>query len=286
MEPEDDPKQIIISKLKRFTNHDIIKLTPKGDSAIFAAFYLAKKFYLDKDMHMTRKVVLIPDQGGWLSYKDLPGNLGFSIIEVKTRDGIIDTDDLNKKIDIHNPACFIYTNPAGYFADQPAEEIHDICKKKCLTIMDCSGSVGTSMCNGDYADMIVASFGRWKPINLKYGGFISIKNQDIYQKGSDVFQTIKFDEDYLPRLLEKIDQLPERYAFFEKHRRKILNDLKEFKIIYPKKKGINVIVKFSSEPEKNLIIKYCKDNNYEYTICPRYIRINQNAVSIEVKRLE
>ena len=41
----------------------------------------------------------------------------------------------------------------------------------------------------------------------------------------------------------------------------------------------------NNDEEKDKIIKYCKENNYEYTLCPRYIRVNENAVSIEVKRL-
>ena len=33
------------------------------------------------------------------------------------------------------------------------------------------------------------------------------------------------------------------------------------------------------------LIQYCKDNSYEYTECPRYIRVNCKAISIEVKRI-
>jgi len=48
---------------------------------------------------------------------------------------------------------------------------------------------------------------------------------------------------------------------------------------------INVIIKFDDEEVKQRIIEYCKENNLEYTVCPRYIRVNENAVSIELKRL-
>ena len=37
---------------------------------------------------------------------------------------------------------------------------------------------------------------------------------------------------------------------------------------------------------KQRIIDYCNENNLEFTECPRYIRINEPAISIEVKRLE
>ena len=48
--------------------------------------------------------------------------------------------------------------------------------------------------------------------------------------------------------------------------------------------GHNVIVKFNTDEEKEKIINYCDKNELEYTLCPRYIRVEENAVSIEVKR--
>ena len=38
--------------------------------------------------------------------------------------------------------------------------------------------------------------------------------------------------------------------------------------------------------EKEAITMYCESNGYEFTECPRYIRIIEPAISIEVKRLE
>ena len=55
-------------------------------------------------------------------------------------------------------------------------------------------------------------------------------------------------------------------------------------IIHADKKGINVVIKFRNEAEKKRIIYYCDKNNYQYTECPRYKRVNCNAISIEVKR--
>jgi hypothetical protein len=33
-------------------------------------------------------------------------------------------------------------------------------------------------------------------------------------------------------------------------------------------------------------VEYCERHNYPYTECPRYIRMNDEGISIEVKRLE
>ena len=41
---------------------------------------------------------------------------------------------------------------------------------------------------------------------------------------------------------------------------------------------------FSFTKEKKELIAYCEKNGYEYTECPRYIRVLENAISIEVKR--
>lgn len=275
----------IKSVLKKYTKHDYVHLMSKGDSAVFAALYMAKKYYTEKDGNPTRTIVLIQDQGGWLTYKDYAKDLELNSVELKTNDGIIDLNDLRSKVQ-EKVACIIYTNPTGYCADQPSEDIYDICKNKCLVIMDCSGSIGTDYCNGNHADIIMSSFGRWKPVNVKYGGFISFKNEDILTKGRDVFSLTTYDDDYSEQILKKLENVQERYKLFETHRKKILEDLKDLKIVHPKKWGINVIVKFNSESEKKLIVDYCKENKYEFTLCPRYIRINSNAISIEVKRLE
>ena len=79
--------------------------------------------------------------------------------------------------------------------------------------------------------------------------------------------------------------LEKRLFLLKKLTEKIKKDLGKFDIIHKDKKGINVVVKFKDENEKKKIVDYCRDNDYEYTECPRYIRVNCNAISIEVKRL-
>ena len=66
---------------------------------------------------------------------------------------------------------------------------------------------------------------------------------------------------------------------------KVKKDLANFEIIHRQLEGINVVVKFNSIDEKKKVIGYCKENEYEYTECPRYIRVLTDAISIEVKRL-
>ena len=51
-------------------------------------------------------------------------------------------------------------------------------------------------------------------------------------------------------------------------------------------RGINIVLKFDSPQKKLDIENYCKLYNYEFTLCPRYIRVMEPAISIEIKRIE
>lgn len=271
-------KDKVINELKKLSGHEYIELTSRGNTAIFAALYCVRKLNLE------RKDVLVQAQGGWLTYLKYPKMLERNVVMVKTDHGIIDLKELKKKS--KNALALLYQQPAGYFAEQPAKEIYDICKKNdCFVVLDISGSIGDSVL-GSYCDISVCSFGRWKPVNLKYGGFLSAKKEEYFEKPKEIFNTTSFDENYLEPLFKKLKNLKKRYEFFYKINKKIKNELKNFDIIHKDKKGINVVVKFKNEAEKEKIINYCKTNNLEYTLCPRYIRVIENAVSIEVKRLE
>ena len=213
---------------------------------------------------------------------------------LKTDKALIDLEDLKEQ----SKGCtaFLYAQPAGYFVDQKIKEIYNICKKNnCLVIMDVTGSIGTELCNGKYADFLVCSFGNYKPINLGYGGFISTNKKEYFEKPKEIFNTDHFDTNKSEKLLEKLKQLPKRHELFSKANKKIKSDLKEFDIIHKNKKGINVLIKFNNEKEKNEIIKYCETNNFKYKICKKindstksifsFIKVNEDAVSIEVQRL-
>lgn len=261
--------------LKKYTKCSHIILTSKGDAAILAALKLVKKL-------TGKNIVLIPDQGGWISYKKIPKKLGFEIKEVKTDYGLIDLNDLKSKA--ADAACFLYENPGGYIIEEPIKEIHEACKGKCLVVLDVAGSISTEGCNGNYADILVGSFGEWKPINLHYGGFIGFKEN--YLNLIEIPKEDMFDEKYYAGLLAKIQNVGKRLEFLHKTRNKVIKSLKGMDIIHPKGRGLNVAVKFRNEEEKKKLIDYCKSSGLEYTTCPRYIRVLDNAISIEIKRIE
>ena len=263
--------QEAIQKIQELTGKKYIKLTQSGDHAI--------KHIIDLAANLQKDRIIIQDQGGWLTYKSYARKAGIIVLETKTDYGIIDIVDFEKKITGNSLA--IVNSLTGYFAEQPMEIISQKCKEKnCLLINDISGSVGMEA--GKIGNILICSSGTYKPINLGYGGFIATNDEELFT----LIQGNIFDEKQLQGFLREIERLSSRREFFIKTSEKIKNDLKDFDIIHRESKGINVIVKFNSELEKKKIIKYCEENNYPYTLCPRYIRVLENAVSIEVKRLK
>ncbi len=268
----------IIKLLKKYTGHRHVRLTDRGNSAIFAALHIA--------MNANRKAFfLIPDQGGWVSYKTYPELLKMNVKEVKTNYGVIDLEDLKEKA--KTGSALILSSFAGYFAEQPMAEISKICKEnKCLLIEDASSAIGDDLlCNGDHSDIIVGSFGNWKPVNVGYGGFISTNSGTYLQNASVPFSLTKVYPDSHKEILKKLTNSPKRIELFIEAAKKVKEDLSQYNILHESKRGLNVAVRYESEKEKQEIIAYCEKNNFDYVECPKYERVNEDAISIEIKRI-
>ena len=263
--------QAVIQKIQELTGKKYIKLTQSGDHAI--------KHIIDLAINLQKDRIVIQDQGGWLTYKSYATKAKLIILETRTDYGLVDFEDFEKKITANSLA--IVNSLAGYFEEQNMELVSQKCKEKnCLLVNDISGSVGTEI--SKIGNILICSCGTYKPINLGHGGFVATNDEELFA----LILGNTFDEKQLPGLLREIEKLPLRREFFLKTSQKIKKDLKDFEIIHPTSAGINVIVKFKSEEEKKKIIDYCDNNKYPYTLCPRYIRVLENAVSIEVKRLK
>ena len=125
-------------------------------------------------------------------------------------------------------------------------------------------------------DIIIGSFGKWKLVDAGKGGFIATDEELEVEEVTDK-ETLKLIE-------TKLLELPERIKYLTKIRNKVLIDLKDYNIIKPYDQGIVVIVKYKDQEEKADIETYCQKNDLEWTECPRYIRINEQAISVEIKR--
>lgn len=271
MEDVENLSKKIDEKIKKLCRHGYVHLTDRGNSAIFLAMHIAKNINPRQD-------ILIPDQGGWFSYKGYPQFFGFHIVEVKTDYGVIDIKDLKKKA--KHASAFIFSSFAGYFAEQPLRKIKTICKKTgCLVIEDASGAIGdTKLCNGKYSDIIVGSFGKWKPVECGYGGWISMNNKGFFDVGKEALSITKVHPQFYTEIGDalKKNKIKKLLAL----QTKVKQELKDFEVLHRDSRGLNVVVKFDPK-----VLEYCQEKGYPYVLCPSYIRVHEKAISIELKRL-
>ena len=115
-------------------------------------------------------------------------------------------------------------------------------------------------------------------------GFISFQNKKLFEL-SKTIPLKEFDKTYKSKLKTKLKSLDKRYNLFYKTALTIKSELIGFEILHKQRKGWNVVVRFNNDEEKQKLVKYCEKKNLPYTLCPRYIRVEEDAISIEVKRL-
>ena len=270
---------IVVNKLKSLTNKRFIYFFDSGDDAIF--------FMMDHKKKSGSKSIIIPDIGGWFSYRKFPKKLGLDIIELKTEDALIDMNCLKNIISKDSSSSFMLINSiGGYFVEEPMQEIEDYCRENKLTLInDISASIGTS--NAKFGDFCIGSFGEDKPIELGSGGFIG-SNIEL-----EIPECKFFDDDNnenMRRLDNAIDILDEKLHLWQDIRKMIIEDLSKqdiiHKVIHKEYFGINVVVAFDNDIEKENLINYCDNHMLEYKLCPNYIKVDRDAVSIEIKRIQ
>ena len=258
-----DAKEII----KGILGKKYVYLVDRGNSAIKLSLQIAKLKGFES--------VYIQDQGGWLTYRQFPKKMGFKVIELKTDNGLIIPEDLmgQNNFAMTKKNVLLYQSMTGYCAEQDIQGIRK----------NFGGLIILDICNlGDKvefeADIFIGSFGKDKVVNLGYGGFIA-SDFEVDVKGYE-FDVAREDE-----LLEKLYASKKRLKFLYHKNRKVKLDLHGFDVIHRDKKGINVIVKFKNDEGKEEVVSYCDKKGYEWTLCPKYIKVNIPAISIELKRL-
>ena len=238
-----------------------VSFLKRGNEAIKQALLHAK------NQGCTR--LLIPDQGGWLTYPQFGKKLGFDITHFETKDGVFGPEVL---VGDHKTVVLINSLPA-YAFNLDMQAITNHCKKhNILLINDVAASIGTK--DATYGDIIIGSFGKAKPLPLDEGGFIAGVKPTVGEPDID-YET----------LTELLKTLPTRT-------KEALNIAKKIKMLLPnisnpEHNGYVVIAPFTTDAEKEMLINLVEKQfpNIEYTICPRYIRVTRQAVSFEVKRL-
>ncbi|RME78036.1 DegT/DnrJ/EryC1/StrS aminotransferase family protein [Candidatus Woesearchaeota archaeon] len=268
----------VLHLIKEYTGHEHAHLTSRGNSAILIALGAIKKIN-------PKPYLLIPDQGGWISFETYPPIFGFTLKRVKTTRGIIDLVDLKEKA--QGGAALLLTSFAGYFAQQDMKYISKIChESECLVIEDCSGALGDdTLAKGEFADILVGSFGRWKVIDNGYGGFISFATKELEDAAQTLLSSTNFYPDY-DKLIKKLEQAPKLLKKFYEQQAQVKEDLKKLDlcVMHPERKGLNVVVAIRNPEEKEKVLKYAKDKGIQTVECPKYIRVDEPALSLELKR--
>ena len=272
---EKDYEKSCINKIKRLTKKDNVKITSSGNNSILIA------------LASVEGDIVIPDQGAWHGFKQIAKFLNKNIKILKTDDGIINTDYL-KTTTIDDSSALIFTSFAGYTAEQDVESINDYCSEKnILTIEDASAGVGDNKNRlGKHSDIILASTGSPKMINVGNGGFIASNNNEIFKKTSLAQKLSKTSEIVCSGIDNELNNV-------KKNLEVSLNATKYIKkhidtTIYASKRGVNVIIPHDDAKKKcwNLKKILTTDKSGIITTCPNYNRVKQKAICIEIKNLD
>ncbi|MFH1506579.1 MAG: DegT/DnrJ/EryC1/StrS family aminotransferase [archaeon] len=255
--------------LKKLTNKKHVLFVKRGNTAVKLCLLLAKS--------LGRKKILIQDQGGWITFPQYINKLKLEQIDLKTDHGLVLPITLTP---YKSDSAFMIHSAPAYCCLQPMKEILQICKQNnILFFNDATGSVGTD--RAKHGDIVFLSFGQHKPINMGHGACIATDNPDFYKFLKQNNPEFHIDFDGLYDRLRKLDK---RLGKLSEIHKKVKEDLRGFNIVHREHNGINVIVKFDNEEQKQNLIDYCKANELDYRECPCYIKIKDPAISIEVKR--
>ncbi|MFH1638443.1 MAG: hypothetical protein ABIB71_08510 [Candidatus Woesearchaeota archaeon] len=262
----------VLKRIKKHSGHKNIRIVNRGNAAVFCALMVAKRIN-------PRPYVLIPDQGGLTCYKKCPSFYNFAVKEVKTNYGIIDIEDL--KLHAKTASALLYPAMAGYFAMQEVKSICKACRNAgCLVIMDVSACFPhKKLCKGKFADLLTCGFSHGEAVNYGYGGFVSSIKPEYLDAAKDAFSLFKVHPQLTKEIMPFIS--PKRVEGLVLLAEKVKKDLKKYDILHKDRKGINVVVKFTPD-----IIGYCQKKGYKYNLCPSYSRVNEKAISIELKAQE
>ena len=272
---EKDYEKSCIEQIKDLTDKEYAKVTFSGNNSIFIA------------LSAVEGDLIIPDQGGWHGFKQIAKFLNKNIITLKTDSGLINTDYLDE-LEIPDSSALIFTSFAGYCGEQDIKAITEYCKiNDILTIEDASAGVGDKKgMLGRHSDIILASTGSPKIINVGEGGFISTDDEEIFRKTS------------LPQKLSKTSQIvcsgiDNEIQNVENNLELTLNATDYVKkhipnTLHANKRGINVIIPHDNAKAICWDLKktLTTQKNGFITTCPNYNRVKQKAICIEIKNLD
>lgn len=272
----DDFEVKSIEKIKDLTHHEEARITSSGNNSIFIALSA-----IEGD-------IIIPDQGGWHGFKQIAKFLNKNITTIKTDAGLINPNAMDD-LEIKENSALIFTSFAGYAAEQDIKSISKYCRNNgIITIEDASAGIGDkkdNLGNGKFSDIILASTGSPKMINVGSGGFLSTNDREIFAKTSMPQKLSKTNKIVCSGICVELDNVSNNLEV-------TLNATEHVKkhipnTIHASKRGVNVIIPHDNAKEIswNLKKSLTIDKSGFVTTCPNYNRVKQKAIAIEIKNL-
>ncbi|WP_296883974.1 DegT/DnrJ/EryC1/StrS family aminotransferase [uncultured Methanobrevibacter sp.] len=269
-------EQNALNKIKNLTGHENARITSSGNNSIFIA------------LSSIEGDIIVPDQGGWHGFKQIAKFLGKKIITLKTDLGLINPDYIDY-IDFSENSALIYTSFAGYCAEQDTKAISQYCKDKSITtIEDASAGIGDAeqkLGCGKYSDIIIASTGSPKIINVGSGGFITSESDEIFAKTSLPQKLSKTNQIICSGICVELENVNEKLELTVNATKHLKNSIDN--TLHADKRGVNVIIPHANAKEISWKLKKSlpTDKSGFITTCPNYNRVKQKAIAIEVKNL-
>ena len=261
-------------KVRDLTFHESVVLTNNGNAAIMLA------------ISAIGDSILIPDQGGWNGFKQISKLLKKEVVNLKTDQGLVKASELEK----YRDTALILTSFAGYSGEQDLKEISKVCKENNITLIeDASGGLGDScrkVGNGEYSDIIIASTGSPKIINVGSGGILSAKNSDLIEETKTLQKITKTNEIIASGMYSELKNIKEKLKLTFNANTYLKNNIDD--VIHADLRGLNTIIKDSNPKELSWKLKEnLKINKSGFiTKCPNYNRIKEKAIAIEIKNLD
>ena len=265
-----------MDKIRQLTSHQEVRITSSGNNSIFIA------------LSSVEGDIIVPDQGGWHGFKQIAKFLNKNIITLKTDLGLINPDYL-ENIEIKDNSALIFTSFAGYAAEQDTQAISKYCRDNgIITIEDASAGIGDNehkLGNGNLSDIIIASTGSPKMINVGSGGFISTNNEEIFNKTSLPQKLSKTSQITCSGICSELENVSEKLEVSLNATIYVKNNIGG--ALHADKRGVNVIIPHDNAKEISWNLKKILtiDKSGFITTCPNYNRVKQKAIAVEIKNL-
>lgn len=264
--------------IKNLTGHNNVKVVNSGNAAILSV------------MSTINGAILIPDQGGWSGFEEIARVLKVPTNKIDTNQGVLDPEILTEFLTDHRVEAVFLTSLAGYTAEQPLKEIYQICDQNdVLLVEDASGALGDptkKLAWAKQAHVILASTGSPKMVNAGGGGFLSTDQEEIVGDSKKITKTLRASPLTCAAIRVEVQNASESFTKTVKACEYLK---KEFhSAFHREKRGVNVCL--STEDPKKFAYQLRDHIKIEggnmITTCPRYERLTEPAVCLEIKNLD